>query len=95
MTGFQFFDKLPDMKLSQWAKEKGISYKTAYRMFQAGMLPVKTEQLPTGTILVFPDEIATAYKVTMDQRVDEIFGLLTEIKAILLERNTHDDSTRL
>lgn len=43
------------MKLSQWAKEKGISYKTAYRMFQSGTLPVKTEQLPTGTILVYPE----------------------------------------
>jgi hypothetical protein len=44
------------MKLSQWAKAKGLSYKTAYRMFQAGTLPVKTEQLPTGTILVYPDQ---------------------------------------
>jgi predicted site-specific integrase-resolvase len=43
------------MKLSQWAKEKGISYKTAHRMFQAGTLPVKSEQLPTGTILVYPE----------------------------------------
>ena len=48
-------DRLPCMKLSQWAKEKGISYQTAYRMFQAGTLPVKSEQLPTGTILVFPE----------------------------------------
>lgn len=44
------------MKLSQWAKEKGITYKTAYRMFKDGNLPVKSEQLPTGTILVFPEE---------------------------------------
>jgi predicted site-specific integrase-resolvase len=44
------------MKLSHWAKEKGITYKTAYRMFKDGNLPVKSEQLPTGTILVFPEE---------------------------------------
>jgi putative resolvase len=45
------------MKLSEWAKEKGISYRTAHRMFKAGTLPVEYEQLPTGTILVYPDKI--------------------------------------
>ncbi|MDM8552561.1 IS607 family transposase [Desulfobacterales bacterium HSG2] len=44
------------MKLSEWAKEKGITYKTAYRMFRAGKLPVASEQLPTGTILVYPEQ---------------------------------------
>lgn len=44
------------MKLSHWAKEKGISYKTAYRMYKEGKLPIKSEQLPTGTILVYPKE---------------------------------------
>ncbi|CAN2047415.1 putative resolvase [Candidatus Magnetomoraceae bacterium gMMP-13] len=45
------------MKLSEWAKEKGISYRTAHRMFKAGTLPVEYEQLPTGTILVYPDKV--------------------------------------
>jgi len=40
------------MKLSTWAKQQGINYKTAYRWFRAGMLPVPSRQLPTGTILV-------------------------------------------
>lgn len=44
------------MKLSQWAKRKGISYKTAYRMFKEGRLPIESEQLPTGTILVYPEQ---------------------------------------
>lgn len=44
------------MKLSEWAKQKGITYKTAHRMFQKGQLPVRSEQLPTGTILVYPEQ---------------------------------------
>jgi len=40
------------MKLAAWAKQQGISHKTAYRWFRAGILPVPSRQLPTGTILV-------------------------------------------
>jgi predicted site-specific integrase-resolvase len=40
------------MKLSEWAKLQGISYKTAWRWFKEGKLPVPVEQTPTGTILV-------------------------------------------
>lgn len=40
------------MKLSKWAKEQGLHYQTAWKMFHAGKLPVKAVQLPTGTILV-------------------------------------------
>lgn len=40
------------MKLSQWAKNKGICYMTAYNMFKQGKLDHIAEQLPTGTILI-------------------------------------------
>src|ERR1700751_3457908 len=40
------------MKLSQWAKKQGLTYKGAWRMWRAGQLPVPAEQLPTGTIIV-------------------------------------------
>lgn len=40
------------MKLSEWAKRQGIAYKTAWRWFHSGQLPVPARQLPTGTILV-------------------------------------------
>lgn len=40
------------MKLSQWAKLKGVHYNTAYRWFKENNLPVKAMQLPTGTIIV-------------------------------------------
>lgn len=39
------------MKLSQWAKQEGISYITAYRWFRAGKI-ANAKQLETGTILV-------------------------------------------
>jgi len=42
------------MKLSTWAKQQGISYKTAWRMWKLGQLPVPVEQMPTGTVIVHP-----------------------------------------
>ncbi|MBW2671838.1 MAG: IS607 family transposase [Deltaproteobacteria bacterium] len=44
------------MKLSDWAKQQGISYRTAWRWFRQGRLPCRAEQMPSGTILVYPDE---------------------------------------
>lgn len=43
------------MKLSQWAKQQGISYTTAWRWYKHGKLPVKATQTPSGTILVEPE----------------------------------------
>jgi predicted site-specific integrase-resolvase len=40
------------MKLADWARQEGIDYKTAFRWFKAGILPLPSTQLPTGTILV-------------------------------------------
>jgi putative resolvase len=40
------------LKLSVWAKQQGIGYKTAWRYWNTGTLPVKAVQLPSGTILV-------------------------------------------
>src|ERR1700745_3739668 len=56
------------MKLSQWAKEQGPTYKGAWGMWRAGQLPVPAEQLPTGTIIV--KEIKTpAHAVGLYARV--------------------------
>lgn len=41
------------MKLSEYAKSIGVSYKTAWRMWQRGQL--NAEQLPTGTVIVKVD----------------------------------------
>ena len=40
------------MKLSVWAELQGVCYKTAWRMWKAGTLPVPAEQLSTGTVIV-------------------------------------------
>jgi putative resolvase len=42
------------MKLSQYAKQQGISYRTALRWFRAGT--IKGYQAPTGTIIVTEGE---------------------------------------
>jgi len=44
------------VKLSQWAKQQGISFKTAQRWYYAGIMPVPTEKTPTGRIMVLVDE---------------------------------------
>jgi len=44
------------MKLSTWAKLQGIHYKTAHKWFQTGKMPCKAVQLPTGTIIVYPEQ---------------------------------------
>jgi len=56
------------MKLSPWARRHGVSYKTAWRWFQEGALPVPAEQLATGTILVHEREVANP-EATIDARV--------------------------
>lgn len=40
------------MKLSQWAKLQGITYRTAWNWFKSGKMPVKSFQTKSGTILV-------------------------------------------
>lgn len=40
------------VKLSEWARSRGLHPQTAYKWFHAGTLPVPARQLPSGTILV-------------------------------------------
>ena len=47
------------MKLSVWAKSQGLSYKTAWRLWKEGKLPVPAEQLLTGPVIVHPPVITT------------------------------------
>ncbi|MDR7303741.1 IS607 family transposase [Haloactinomyces albus] len=42
------------MKLKDWAREQGVSYRAALNWFHAGTLPAPARQLDTGTILVEP-----------------------------------------
>src|SRR5262245_43698150 len=57
------------MKLSEYAKEQGISYRTAFRWWKAGQIP--GYQAPTGTIIVQEPkaEAARAQRVALYARV--------------------------
>jgi len=44
------------MKLSQFAKQAGVSYRMAFRWWKDGQL--KGSQMPSGTIIVTEDEKA-------------------------------------
>jgi len=57
------------MKLSAWAQANGLAYKTAWRMWRDGKLPIPAEQLPTGTVLVHPPAIADNGGVALYARV--------------------------
>ena len=56
------------MKLSAWARKQGISYRTAWRWFKEGNLPVSAVQTATGTILV-KDVESTPHQVAIYARV--------------------------
>ena len=64
------------MKLSTWAKQQCISYRTAWRWFKEGALPVAAEQTATGTILIkespsAPEHVAIYARVSSsDQKND-------------------------
>jgi predicted site-specific integrase-resolvase len=53
------------MKLSVWAKESGLTYKTAWRMWRDGTLPIPAEQLATGTVLVHPPQASAVTAVAL------------------------------
>ena len=57
------------MKLSEWAKLKGVCYQTAFSWFKTGKLPDKAIQTATGTILVFPENKNSAEEYVLYARV--------------------------
>lgn len=52
------------IKLSAWAKQTGISFKTAQRWFYDNKMPVPTDRTPTGRIMVCLDDPVTAKERT-------------------------------
>lgn len=58
------------MKLSEWAKKQGISYRTAWRWFKEGNLPVPVEQMPNGTILVKDTSTELNHVVSSNTMID-------------------------
>jgi len=65
------------LKLSDWARKEGISYKTAWRLWKAGKL--NAHQLPTGTIIVMeniekrlPDKVCIYARVSSSENKDNL-----------------------
>ncbi|MFE9046016.1 IS607 family transposase [Streptomyces sp. NPDC007818] len=60
------------MKLSEWARQQGVSYQTAWRWVKDGKMPVPVTQAPSGTWLVAeptPDASAVSGRVVAYCRV--------------------------
>jgi predicted site-specific integrase-resolvase len=55
------------MKLSQYAKQQGIRYRTALRWFRAGT--IRGSQAPTGTLIVTEGERAPAAPSVRPEKV--------------------------
>ena len=66
------------MKLSQWAKLQGISYKTAWGMFNRKQIP-SARKLPTGTIIVDNETIIGGREDKMENLIMEVISLLKQI----------------
>jgi putative resolvase len=61
------------IKLSEYARKKGITYRTAWRIFKSGKMK-NAEQLPSGTIVVHVKE---------KSEPDEVIESLVELKEII------------
>jgi putative resolvase len=57
------------VRLSQWARQEGIHYQTAWKWFKDGTLPVNARQTATGTILVDVPAVSPAGGVALYARV--------------------------
>lgn len=72
------------MKLSTWAKKQGISYRTAWRWFKQGKLPVVAEQTKTGTILIKeersePNTVAIYARVSSADQKHDLDGQISRL----------------
>jgi putative resolvase len=79
------------MKLSIWAKKQGVSYKTAWRWFKDGNLPVPAEQTSSGTILI--KEIENSNQAAIYARVsscDQKNDLDGQVSRLLLFANSQN-----
>lgn len=66
------------IKLSQWAKENGMHYQTAWRLVKFKKFPLPVEILETGTILV-----ETELDNSIAKDINEIKSQLDKILELL------------
>lgn len=75
------------MKLSEWARQQGLSYKTAWTLFKRNQLPVPAIQLPTGTIIL-------QEKTAHSESNPEVLVAKTAIYARVSSHDQKDDLAR-
>jgi predicted site-specific integrase-resolvase len=71
------------MKLSAWAKANGLTYKTAWRMWRDGKLPIPAEQLATGTVVVQVESFSAVLELALRLPKDDRRRLISEIEKSL------------
>jgi putative resolvase len=76
------------MKLSEWAKKQGVSYRTALRWFHGGTLPVEAEQIYTGTIIVKVETVLEHNKTALYARVSSSDQNRTSILRLFVSLNS-------
>jgi hypothetical protein len=71
------------MKLSDWAEQQGVTYKTAWRWFKAGRLPVPCTQMPTGTVIVHVESYGSVLSLALRLTKVERGMLISELEKTL------------
>lgn len=83
------------MKLVEWARQQGISYKTAWRWVKDDAMPVPWRQLPSGTILVDapvderPSAVALYARVSSHDQRNDLDRQLARLSRYAAERDLH------
>ena len=83
------------MKLVEWARRQGISYKTAWRWIKDDAMPVPWRQLPSGTILVDapmdekPASVALYARVSNHDQRSDLDRQLARLSQYAAEQNLH------
>lgn len=57
------------MKLSDWARKNGLSYRTAWNLYKKGKLPCKASQIATGTIIVEDNVNSNDLKIELCEKL--------------------------
>jgi len=83
------------VKLVEWARRQGISYKTAWRWVKDDAMPVSWRQLPSGTILVDapvdeqPSAVALYARVSSHDQRNDLDRQLARLSQYAAERDLH------
>lgn len=83
------------MRLADWARRQGISYKTAWRWVKDDVMPVPWQQSPTGMILVDapmdekPSAVALYARVSSHDQRGDLDRQLARLAVFAAEHDLH------